>query len=91
MIKFNDNEELMQLEVFEDDREIGRIEYFIDGDDLLLTLIYVEEDFRGQGKTKHLVKVAYDWVKQQNKQVEVTCSVLKGLLLKDDEYKSIVK
>ncbi len=89
MIKSVHNTELMQYEVYENGDMIGRVEYFDDVEPMVLSMIYVEDKYRGQGKAGIIADETYKWLKEQGKQVNVTCHVLERIYSKD-EYKDIL-
>lgn len=87
MIEIIDNMDMKRFLIREDNVEIGYIDYI---DDLTLTYLYIHPDFRGKGKGKVAAKAIYDEMIRRNKKVNVTCSVLNGILEKNDEYKQIL-
>lgn len=87
MIEIIDNKEIKRFLVRENLDEIGYVEY---DDDLTLTYLFVNPDFRGQGKAKVIAQAIYQEIKSLNKKVNVTCKVLKGILESDEKYKEIL-
>lgn len=85
MVEIIDNMDMKRFLIREDNTEIGYIDYI---DDLTLTYLYIHPDFRGKGKVA--AKAIYDEMIRRNKKVNVTCSVLNGILEKSDEYRQIL-
>ncbi len=89
MIKCIENKELQHYEVYENEAMIGRVEYKFEGDQMILTMIYVEPNFRGQKKAGIIAKETYDWLKSKKQQVTVTCHVLHSMY-SSEEYQDIL-
>ncbi len=89
MFRCKNNLELMQYEVYQNDKMIGRVEYFDDQDPMVLSMIYVEEEFRGQGKAAIIADETYNWLKSLDKKVKTTCHVLERIYSKP-EYSDIL-
>lgn len=87
MIEIIDNKDMKRFLIREDNIEIGYVDYI---DDLTLTYLFIHPEFRGQGKGRVSAEAIYQEMIARDKKVQVTCKVLKGILEKDDKYRSIL-
>ncbi len=85
-IKSINNKEANCIEVYVENTLVGRVDYTNHSDYLVLDYLYVEEEMRGQGYAKIIATEAYNFAKAEAKPTDVKCSVLRGILLKNEEF-----
>ncbi len=80
-----------KIELIQEDKVVGKIEFIIDGNELTITHTIVNPLFRGQGIAKILMEKVIEMAKEKGLKIIPVCSYAVSYFEKNPEYKELLK
>lgn len=80
-----------RIELIQEDKAVGKIEFVKDGNELTITHTVVNPLFRGQGIAKILMEKVINEAKEKGLKIIPVCSYAVSYFEKNTEYKGLLK